>query len=343
MAIELAETEMSWPDLSPSWQYPRLNAHSAAWNQAVTQGLCHKSYLLVHRRSNGETNGILPLHYVNSKLFGRFLVSTTYVNTGGVWAEDSSTASELISAACVLADQLDVRYLELRHEMPVVHPRLNRQRTDKVHMRLPLPKSLEELNQSFKSKLRSQLKKVASQPFQLSWGNQNLLEDFYRVFARNMRDLGTPVFPKKLFDCILKEFAGNAELCVVSIDGTPLAAALLVHQYGVTEVPSASSLRAYNATGCNMWMYHQLLSRAIERGSHTFDFGRSTIDSNTYRFKAQWNAKPFPSIWQYYERRGSTDDMRLDSAANQRLIRVWKCLPVWLTRWIGPMIVRGIP
>lgn len=334
---------MSWPDLSPSWQYPRLNGHSAAWNQAVTQGLRHKSYLLVHRRANGSANGILPLHYVNSKLFGRFLVSTPYVNTGGVWAEDGSTASELISAACDLADQLDVRYLELRHETPVAHPRFNRQRTDKVHMRLPLPKSLEELNQSFKSKLRSQLKKVASQPFQLSWGKQDLLKDFYGVFARNMRDLGTPVFPKKLFDCILNEFSDNAELCVVSFHGTPLAAALLVHQNGVTEVPSASSLRAYNATGCNMWMYHQLLSHAIIRGSHTFDFGRSTIDSNTYRFKAQWNAKPFPSIWQYYERRGSTEDMRLDSPTNQRLIGVWKCLPVWLTRWIGPAIVRGIP
>lgn len=343
MAIELIETESAWPDLLPSFQYQRLNAHSSAWYQAVARGLHHKPYLLVQIGNNGIPNGLLPLHLVRSLVFGKFLVSLPYVNTGGVWARNEETAVELISAACDLADDLDVRYLELRHETPVEHPRLNRQRTDKVHMRLPLPKSLLELNQSFKSKLRSQIKKVGSQPFQISWGKHDLLDDFYRIFAHNMRDLGTPVLSKKLFECILQEFSGNAEICVVNLDRTPVAAALLVHQFQVTEVPSASSLRAYNSTGANMWMYYQMLARAIERSSLTFDFGRSTIDSNTYRFKAQWNAIPFPSVWQYYVRRGSANDMRPESSTNQRLIRIWKRLPVWFTRWIGPLIVRGIP
>jgi hypothetical protein len=92
-----------------------------------------------------------------------------------------------------------------------------------------------------------------------------------------------------------------------------------------------------------MWMYHHLLARAITKGSELFDFGRSTQDSNTYRFKAQWNATASPSVWQYYVRRGSIDEMRPDSVTNQRLIQIWKRLPVWLTRWLGPPIVRGIP
>lgn len=343
MAIELIEKETSWPELPPSALYPRLNAHSSEWHRAIAQGLSHQLYLLTAYQSDGTPRGLLPLHFVKSPLFGRFLVSLPYVNTGGVWAQDEMAAVELISAACDLADRLDVRYLELRHEKQVEHPRLNWQRTDKVHMRLTLPRSLTELNQSFKSKLRSQLKKVATNPFQIQWGKHELLSEFYRIFAHNMRDLGTPVLSKKLFDSILSAFGDEAELCLVKLHGNPLSAALLVHQHRITEVPSASSLRAYNSTGANMWMYHQLLSRAIERGSDTFDFGRSTIDSNTYRFKAQWNALPFPSYWQYYVRRGTAEDMRPDSAKNQRLVRVWKCLPVWLTRWIGPAIVRGIP
>jgi hypothetical protein len=90
-------------------------------------------------------------------------------------------------------------------------------------------------------------------------------------------------------------------------------------------------------------MYQQLLSRAIHRGSQVFDFGRSSEDSGTYRFKAQWGAQPHPAVWQYYVRKGSAEDMRPDSGSKRRLVEVWKKLPVPLTRILGPHIVRGIP
>lgn len=343
MPVELFDSQTSWPESVSDSQYPRLNAHCAPWHHAIAEGLRHRPYLIAYRNDTGQFDGLLPLNYVESFAFGRFLVSLPYVNTGGVWAENESIALEMISSACDLADSLDVRYLELRHEVPVDHPRLNMQRTDKVHMRLPLPKTADELNRSFKSKLRSQLKKVATQPFEIDWGGFDLLPEFYRVFSHNMRDLGTPVVSRKLFSSILKGFSGTAELCVVKLHGKPLAAALLVHQRGVTEVPSASSLRSHNSTGVNMWMYQQLLMRAIDQGSGVFDFGRSSKESNTFRFKAQWNAVPHPSVWQYYVRRGSASDMRPESPTNRALIQIWKRLPVWLTRWIGPSIVRGIP
>jgi serine/alanine adding enzyme len=343
MSIEIHRSLSEWPDIAPNVRYPRMNAHCIRWYRAVSDGLRHPCYLLVQRGADGEPHGLLPLQLVKSIVFGKFLVSLPYVNTGGVWAEDEESAQELVSAACDLADELQVRYMELRHETPVDHPRWTMQRTDKVHMRLPLPATVEELNRSFKSKLRSQLKKIAILPFQIHWGGRELLVDFYAIFSHNMRDLGTPVMSKKLFECILSEFSDRAELCVVKLHGTPLSTALLVHQNNVTEVPSAGSLRSHNSTGVNMWMYHHLLMRAIERNSATFDFGRSSIDSNTYRFKAQWNATPYPSVWQYYVRKGSANDMRPESSRNQQLIRIWKRLPIALTRWIGPTIVRGIP
>ncbi len=92
-----------------------------------------------------------------------------------------------------------------------------------------------------------------------------------------------------------------------------------------------------------MWMYHKLLERAIERGSEEFDFGRSSTDSGTYRFKKQWGAKPQPTVWQYHLRHGDIDAVRPDSPKYRRRIETWQKLPVWLTRLIGPPIVRGIP
>jgi len=90
-------------------------------------------------------------------------------------------------------------------------------------------------------------------------------------------------------------------------------------------------------------MYSKLLERAIDLQSREFDFGRSSVGSGTYKFKEQWGALPHAAVWQYYVRKGDPADMRPDSANKQILIRQWQKLPVALTRWIGPAIVRGIP
>lgn len=343
MAVELLQQEGCWPALSRSVAYPQLNAHEQAWVNAISAGLGHPAYVLTHKAATGEVDGILPLVLVRSPWFGRFLVSLPYVNTGGVWAASPEVACELVSHACELADRKNVRYLELRHELPVEHSRLGASRTDKVHMRLKLPDSDEALERSFKSKLRSQIKKSQEHQLTIRWGRIELLEKFYHVFAINMRDLGTPVFSRRLFQEILRAFPESAELCVVEKGGQSVAAGLLVHRRGVTEVPSASSLRSYNFTNANMWMYRNLLARAIERGSHTFDFGRSSEGSGTYKFKAQWGAVPHPATWQYYVRKGSAEDMRPDAGGKKLLVRMWQKLPVPVSRLLGPSIVRGIP
>lgn len=343
MTVELLKHGHSWPELRSQGEYPQLNGHCQAWLNAICKGLKHKSFVLLHRESNGVANGILPLVLVRSRLFGKFLVSLPYLNTGGPWSDKQSVASALVTRSCELADELNVRYLELRLERPIEHPHLTVTRTEKVHMRLALPNSDAALDASFKSKLRSQVKKSNEHGLTIAWGRLELLNDFYRVFAINMRDLGTPVFSRNLFREILTSFSDEAELCIVKKDSMSVAAGLLVHSRGVTEVPSASSLRAYNHTNANMWMYRNLLKRAIERGSHTFDFGRSSVDSGTYKFKAQWGAVSHPANWQYYIRQGSADEMRPDSEGKKKLVRIWQRLPVALTRLIGPAIIRGVP
>jgi hypothetical protein len=111
----------------------------------------------------------------------------------------------------------------------------------------------------------------------------------------------------------------------------------------VTEVPTASSLREYNPTCANMLMYRHLIDRAVERKQAVFDFGRSTLDGPTFKFKRQWGATPHPAAWQYHLRDGEADAVRPDNPQYQRMIQLWQKLPVPLTRMIGPPIVRGIP
>ncbi len=316
--------------------------HDPRWLGVLQQGFGHKPFLLVALQG-GQPVGTLSLVLVKSFLFGRFLVSLPYVNLAGIVAENAEAASALVDRAVELADELNVQYLELRHETLLRHPSLNHYSTTKVSMRLPLPDTAEALWSRLTAKARNQVRKGGKQGFTVHWGGMDLLGEFYSVFSRNMRDLGTPVFGIRLFTAILTGFPQAAELCVVRSAGRPVAGALLVHGDGYTEVPSASSLRAFGSLNANDWMYWHLLRRAVARGQHTFDFGRTTVDSTTYMFKKKWGAKPVPFFWQYYVRRGDVTGMRIESGRYDRMIRIWRRLPVWLTRYIGPPIVRGIP
>jgi FemAB-related protein (PEP-CTERM system-associated) len=210
-------------------------------------------------------------------------------------------------------------------------------------MRLPLPANVPELWKHLPSKVRNQVRKGQKVNLTTDWGGHNLLPEFYEVFSENMRDLGTPVYGSKLFQSILERFPDRAELAVVRHGRVAVAVGLLLHGWGISEVLSAALLRHYRASNANMLLYWNLLEQTIKRGNQIFDFGRSTKDSNTYRFKKQWGAKPEPAVWQYYLRRGSAADLRPDNPRFRGLIRVWQHLPVALTRRIGPWIVRGIP
>jgi FemAB-related protein (PEP-CTERM system-associated) len=323
-------------------QGPTVLSRHPAWLTVLQRGFGHVPYCL-EAVDEGRTRGILPLVYVGSWLFGRFLVGLPYLNYGGVLADSRETAGRLVQHAVSLAEELKVRYLELRHEQPLDNDLLGACRTDKVNMRLELAPTSEQLWKRLASKVRNQVRSGMKHELTVAWGGGELLPEFYAVFRRNMRDLGTPVYGKKLFRNIVEVFADRAEFCVVRAGSKAVAAALLLHGWGISEVPSASSLRAYNHTCANMLMYWHLLERAIQRGQTVFDFGRCSFDSNTYRFKKQWGAQPTPASWQYFLREGAASDMRADNPKYQRLIELWRWLPVSLASWLGPTIVRGIP
>ncbi len=312
------------------------------WLGVFASALGHTPYAL-EARAGGQTCGFLPLACLDTFLFGRFLVSLPYLNSNGVVAGSPDVQHALVSRAVELADELNVKHLELRQEETIDHPALDVTSTGKIHMRLPLPTCPDLLWKGFDTKVRNQVRKGEKGGFAVKWGGLELLEPFYDVLCENMRDLGTPVFGKELFAAILHTFPADAELCVLFADTKPVAVALLLHGPGITEVPTASSLREFNSSCANMLMYRHLLDRAVERGQKVFDFGRSTTDGPTFKFKKQWGAKSSPAVWQYHTRGGGAADMRPDNPKYGLAIKVWQKLPVWVTRQVGPQIVRGIP
>jgi FemAB-related protein (PEP-CTERM system-associated) len=176
-------------------------------------------------------------------------------------------------------------------------------------------------------------------------GREEELDSFYSVFSRNMRDLGTPVYAKSFFRNILERFPETTHICTVyTQNGQAAASGFLVGFKGTLEIPWASSLRSYNQCSPNMLLYWSVLKHACEKGFKVFDFGRSTRDEGTYRFKEQWGARPVQLYWYYWMRNeGALPELNPRNPKYQLAIKVWKKLPIAVTKLIGPLIEKNLP
>ena len=265
-----------------------------------------------------------------------------FFNYGGVLAVDAESNQALLQAAAKLAQSVEARYVELRQSEPLSTQWPVREK--KLSMRLSLPGDYESLLKSFPSKLRSQVRRAQKEGMTARIGGAELLEDFYQVFALCMRDLGTPVYDKKLFRIIVDAFPKDARICVVSLNGKPLASGFLYGYRDMLEIPWAASDKNFSRLAPNMLLYGAVLEHACQAGYKTFDFGRSSADSGTYRFKAQWGAKPHQLHWYYWTAAGQQiPELNPDNPKFKAAIAVWKRMPVPMTKLIGPPIVKYLP
>jgi FemAB-related protein (PEP-CTERM system-associated) len=285
--------------------------------------------------------GILPVVRLRSRLFGDFGVALPFFNYGGALADNGAIAAQLLQHAAAAARDAGMRHLEIRSTQTVGDWPA---RTDKVSMILPLPDNSERFAAQLGSKLRSQINRARQEGAEVCIGHLDLLDDFYTVFAHNMRDLGTPVYARRFFETILRHLPAQSHIVVLRLGGRPVAAAFLLGDRDLLEIPWASTLRSANALNMNMLLYWEVLSFAIARGYPFFDFGRSTHDAGTFRFKKQWGAQPLQHYWQYWLADGGPlPELKPDSPKFRLLIACWQRLPVFVTKLIGPPIVRNLP
>jgi len=316
--------------------------HPYDWRKVFEEVYGHNCIYLIARADKSEVIGILPLVQLKSRLFGNFLVSIPCFNYCGTLAKTAAIRTELVSAAWCVAEKLGASHVELRHRagLKVDLP----YRDDKVSMQLSLPESDEQLWKGFSSKLRAQIRRPSKEGAICEEGGVELLGEFYSVFSRNMRDLGTPVFPKELFLEMCENFPDTTRLFVVRLDGKPCAAGITYGFRERLEIPSASALREFNRFSVNMLLYWTVLQYAIREGYRTFDFGRSTVDAGTYRFKKQWGAKPEQLHWHYCLRPGEAMPSLSPQNPKYKLAtKIWQRLPVSVANFLGPRIVRNLP
>jgi FemAB-related protein (PEP-CTERM system-associated) len=323
-------------------RHPAASAyHRPLWLDVVRRSFGHDTRMLAVDSTRGVV-GVLPLVIFQSRLFGRFVVSMPFFNYGGVLADSPEAEALLLERAIALTRESGGSHLELRHthqQFPALTPRRH-----KVAMFLPLAASPDAQWQALDRKLRNQVRKAEKNGLEVAIGGPELVDDFYTVFCRNMRDLGTPVYSRRFFEEVLRAVSGLGRVFVVRHQGRPVAASL-THVHGDTmEVPWASAIRDFNPLCANVLLYWEMLKCATNDGLKTFDFGRSSPDAGTFHFKRQWGAIPQPLVWEYWN--ATPGEARNLSPSNEKFglaIRVWQRLPVGVASFFGPHVVRNIP
>jgi FemAB-related protein (PEP-CTERM system-associated) len=314
--------------------------HLWAWRSIFEDVFGHRTHYAAATR-DGRVVGVLPIVLFRSAVFGRFAVSVPFLNYGGVVADDDAIGTRLVEHAGRIARAHGASHVELRHDrrrFAQLAPK-----THKVAMTLALPGDADTLWAALDRKVRNQVRKAEKSGLTVEAGGRELVAEFYAVFAQNMRDLGTPVYSRRLFEAVLETFPDRARLIVLRHEGTPVAAGLAWRWRDRTEVPWASSLRAYNAMSPNNLLYWTILKEAIAAGCKVLDFGRSTPNEGTFHFKKQWGANPTPLCWEYDLVRGALPDQSPKNPRFQLAIRAWQKLPVGVANVLGPRIVRSIP
>jgi FemAB-related protein (PEP-CTERM system-associated) len=314
--------------------------HSSAWRHVLADVLGHECEFLVARSADGEIRGALPLTWVRAGPLGHFGVSQPFLNYGGPIGSPTAR-SELAHAAARAAAERGVALLELRSRLDTECDLSLTHR--KVAVVLPLPSDSETLwNDGLRSKVRSQVRRPRKAGMTARLGTDQL-EAFYRVFAENMRDLGTPVLPIGFFRRIVEVFGDRVELCVVRADDVPVAAGLGFVEGGEFEITWASSLREYSREAPNMLLYWALMERMIERGVKAFNFGRTTPDSGTHRFKKQWGGEDVPLPWRQWSPDGVDATPNADRPLLSRASAIWSRLPLPVANRLGPVLARRLP
>lgn len=317
--------------------------HRAGWKSVIEEGMGHRAPFLF-AEVNGKIEGVLPLGHVHSRLFGNALMSTPFCVYGGVAGGSDAIRKALESAAEELAQRLKVDYLEFRNMHPGESAADNSNRLTKdlyVTFRKEIGPDPEKNMLAIPRKQRAVVRKGIK--LGLTGEIDDGIHRFYGAYAESVRNLGTPVFPRKFFKVLCEVFGDDCEILTIVKDGRTISSVMSFYfRDEVLPYYGGGTSEARVLKG-NDFMYWELMRRASERGIKIFDYGRSKAGTGSYNFKKNWGFEPKPLSYEYFlVKAKEIPDVNPLNPKYQLFIKAWKRLPLPISKLIGPFIARNL-
>jgi len=317
--------------------------HLTGWNVAVARACGQTAHCLIAEHADGTLAGVLPLTEIRSPLFGKALVSAGFAVDGGILTNRDAIADALAASAWALAERLGCPSLELRGG-PAPGEGWIVDETTYLGFSRDLAKDDEAELLAIPRKQRADVRKSLDADLDIAIGSMPQdLAMHYAVFSESVRNLGTPVFPARLFREVAAELGEHADVVTVSKDGKPHASVFSLYLNGTVYPFWGGGTREARALKANDRLYYELMRHARGRGCTRYDFGRSKAGTGVAAFKKNWGFEGVPLRYAKRVAAGETPREMNPMSPKYRLqVAVWKKLPLWLANAMGPVIAKGL-
>lgn len=312
--------------------------HRAQWLDVIVRAFRHTPYYLYTER-DGEITAVLPLFHTKSFLFGNSLASVPFCVYGGAVGLNEGDRQALILEACRLAEELGVDILELRNR--------DKQEADwpgkdlYVTFRREIDEDPEENLKKIPRKQRAMVRKGIKAGL-VGRVDQDV-SDMYDCYAESVRNLGTPVFPKKYFEILKEVFADDCEVITITHDDVPVAGVMSFYFKNEVLPYYGGGKFAARKLYANDFMYWQVMENAREKGLTVFDYGRSKVDTGSYRFKKHWGFEPVPLAYSYHLVKATeVPNISPNNPKYKIFVDTWQKLPVGIANRVGPWLARQL-
>jgi len=345
MAIDV--TLLKSEDFSRWDKFVRSNeegtfCHLSGWKTVIEKGAGQACPYLI-AKNGGVIVGVLPLTIKRHFLFGKALISNMFCVYGGALGNDESVIDALYEHAWKMAEESGLPELEIRGDVANHTKSIDWVSTsDSATFGITLAETAEEQLLAIPRKQRAVIRKSLKNGLTTDWNGS--LDIFYDLYAQSVLSLGTPVFPKSLFEELKSTFGDSVQIQITKTkEGQPVASLMSFYFEGTVMPYYAGGTPAVRRLAAHDFMYYNLMLNAKERGCTQFDFGRSKVDSGPYKFKKNWGFTP--TVLPYYTRLmlgSEKPNLSQQSGPYATLSKVWKKLPLKVSKVIGPPLARHL-
>jgi FemAB-related protein (PEP-CTERM system-associated) len=314
--------------------------HRAGWKRVIEDALGHQTHYLYAEDVNGSIVGVLPLVFIRSALFGRSLSSTAFCVYGGPAVTAPGVAEALTARAIEIGERLRVDYIEYRSRQA---SQFGWQHKSSLYVtfRKALDPDPEKNLLAVPRKQRAMVRKGIALGL-VSHIDANV-DRLHPIYAESVRNLGTPVFPKRYFAALQREFGGDCEVLTVVHGGRPVSSVMSFFFRDEVLPYYGGGIQDARSFAANDFMYWEVMRRAAARGCRIFDFGRSKVGTGAFSFKTHWGFVPEPLDYEYHLLRGGeVPDINPLNPKFSLFIAAWKRLPLPVANVIGPWIARDL-
>jgi FemAB-related protein (PEP-CTERM system-associated) len=318
-------------------------AHDAAWRDVLWQCYRIPTPTLVALRA-ARVVGAAPLSLLVNPLVGPYAIVGPFASYADVLADDDATWCALVRRAAHDLGRLGVRHLRIRSTFAPsalgdVPERSAAGRF--ISPRVDLRDGVRTLwDRKLEVRARNAVRKAKKRGVVIERATE--LAEFMHVIDTGNRRLGSPFHGAAYFRALERRFGERVDLWIAKVDGKPAAVSLsLVHRDCLHYV-YGQNVAELRPTAANALLVWHMIEDAGARGLSSVDLGRSEADSPHQSFKRQWGAIDVPLWDSCVAARGTTlPDLTPTNPEFSRVQAAWSRLPLWATKRLGPLLIRG--